>query len=127
LEFERERLKASEIQLLQDIDSLRQDRAVVVSKVVPNLAMKLVYSDEMGILVAKLVRAAIIYGRCMPFEEVAKLKEPFILKKMPDYHTSSKDEYDQAGEDMANASYPFLSEFTSNPYASMEQLLSKNP
>ncbi|GJR87060.1 hypothetical protein Tco_0211071 [Tanacetum coccineum] len=38
-------------------------------------------------------------------------------QKMPGYRTSSKDEYDRAGEDMANAFYPFLSEFTSNPYA----------
>ncbi|GKF17784.1 hypothetical protein Tco_0062702, partial [Tanacetum coccineum] len=60
-------------------------------------------------------------------EEVAKLKEPFILEKMPDYRTSSKDEYDRAGEDMANASYPFLSKFISNPYASVEQLLSIKP
>ncbi|GKD71819.1 hypothetical protein Tco_1325909, partial [Tanacetum coccineum] len=61
------------------------------------------------------------------FEEVAKLKEPFVLEKMPDYRTSLKDEYDRAGEDMANASYPFLSSFTSNPYAYMEQLLSIKP
>ncbi|GJW12697.1 hypothetical protein Tco_1578524 [Tanacetum coccineum] len=111
----------------QEIDGLRQDRAVVVSKVVPDAIMKLVHSDEMGILVARLVRAAIIHGRCTEFEEVAKLKEPFVLEKMPSYRTSSKDEYDQAREDMANASYPFLSEFTSNSYASVEQLLSIKP
>ncbi|GJS98564.1 hypothetical protein Tco_0819734 [Tanacetum coccineum] len=110
----------------QEIDSLRQDRAAIVSKVVPDAAMKLVYSDEMGVLV-RLVRATIIHGRCTAFKEVAKLKEPFILEKIPGYRTSSKDEYDRAGEDMANASYPFLSEFTSNPYASVEQLLSMKP
>ncbi|GJV82878.1 hypothetical protein Tco_1522776 [Tanacetum coccineum] len=88
---------------------LRQDRAAIVSKVVPDAAMKLVHSDEMGVLVARIVRAAIIHGRCTTFKEVAKLKEPFVLEKMPDYRTSSKDEYDRAGEDMANASYPFLS------------------
>nr|GEY83068.1 hypothetical protein [Tanacetum cinerariifolium] len=96
LKSEREILKASEIQVLQEIDSLRQDRAIV-------------------------------HGKCTAFEEVAKLKEPFVLEKMPDYHTSLKDEYDRAGEDMANASYPFLSEFTSNPYAYVEQLLSMKP
>ncbi|GJZ04098.1 hypothetical protein Tco_0537373 [Tanacetum coccineum] len=127
LESERERLKASEIQVLQEIDSLRQDRAATVSKVFPDATMKLVHSDEMGVLVARLVRAAIIHGRCTTFEEVAKLKEPFVLEKMPDYRTSSKDEYDRAGEDMANASYPFLSKFTLNPYASVEQLLSMKP
>ncbi|GJS81021.1 hypothetical protein Tco_0747562 [Tanacetum coccineum] len=127
LEPERKRLKASEIQVLQEINSLRQDKAVVVSKVVPDASMKLVHSDEMGVLVVRLVRSAIIHGRCTAFEEVAKLKEPFVLEKMHGYRTSSKDEYDRAGEDMANASYPFLSEFTSNPYASVEQLLSIKP
>ncbi|GJZ63846.1 hypothetical protein Tco_0620267 [Tanacetum coccineum] len=36
----------------------------------------------------------IIYGRCTGIEEVAKLKDPFVLEKMPDYRTSLKDEYD---------------------------------
>nr|GEV16840.1 retrotransposon protein, putative, unclassified [Tanacetum cinerariifolium] len=71
----------------------------------------------MGVLVARLVRAPIVHGRCTKFEEIAKLKEPFVREKMPGYHMSSKDEYDRAGEDMANASFLFLSEFTSNPYA----------
>ncbi|GJR70127.1 hypothetical protein Tco_0016192 [Tanacetum coccineum] len=104
----------------KEIDSLRRDKAAIVSKVVPNAAMKLVHSDEMGVLVARLVRVAIIHGRCTAFEEVAKLKEPFILEKMPGYRTSLKDEYDRAREDMANASYPFFSEFTLNPNASVE-------
>ncbi|GKE15462.1 hypothetical protein Tco_1423039, partial [Tanacetum coccineum] len=89
-----------------EIDRLRQDRAAVVSKVVPDAAMKLVYGDEMGVLVARLVRAAIIHGRCTAFEEIAKLKEPFVLEKMPGYRMSSKDEYDRVREDMANASFP---------------------
>ncbi|GJT67135.1 hypothetical protein Tco_1018615 [Tanacetum coccineum] len=127
LESKKERLKASGIQLLQEIDSLRQDRAAIVTNVVLNAAMKLVHSDEMGVLIAKLVRASIIYSRCATFEEVAKLNEPFILEKMPEYHTSSKEEYDQARDDLANASYSFLFDFTSNPYAYVEQLLSKKP
>ncbi|GKB39475.1 hypothetical protein Tco_0884417 [Tanacetum coccineum] len=49
---------------LLEIDRLRQDRAAVVSKVIPNAKMKLVHSDEMGVLVARLVRAAIVHGRC---------------------------------------------------------------
>ncbi|GKA04744.1 hypothetical protein Tco_0683864 [Tanacetum coccineum] len=110
-----------------EIDMLRQDRATIVSKVVPDAAMKLVYRDEMGVLVARLVRAAIIHGRCTAFKEIAKLNEPFVLKKMSGYCMSSKDEYDRAREDMANASFPFLSEFTSNPYASVEQLLLIKP
>nr|GEW28384.1 hypothetical protein [Tanacetum cinerariifolium] len=92
LESKRDRLKAFEIQMLQKIDRLRQDRAVVVSKVVPDAAMKLVHSNEMGILVARLVREAIVHGRCTTFKEIAKLKEPFVLEKMPGYHISSKDE-----------------------------------
>ncbi|GKF28273.1 hypothetical protein Tco_0094615, partial [Tanacetum coccineum] len=57
----------------------------------------------------------------------SQVEGAFFLEKMIDYRTSPKDEYDRAGEDMANASYPFLSEFTSNPYASVEQLLSIKP
>ncbi|GKB07904.1 hypothetical protein Tco_0836188 [Tanacetum coccineum] len=122
-----ERLKLSEVQLLQEIDALKQDRASVVARVVPDAAIKLIRSDEMGMLVAKLVKASIIYGRCAAFEEVAKLKEPFVMEKMTGYHPSSKQEYDQAGDDLANASYPFLSEYVNDPYASLEQLLSKKP
>ncbi|GKD91880.1 hypothetical protein Tco_1371717, partial [Tanacetum coccineum] len=127
LESERERLKLSEIQLLQEMDALKQDRASVVAKVVPDAATKLIRSDEMGMLVAKLVKASIIYGRCAAFEEVAKLKEPFVMEKMAGYHPSSKQEYDQAGDDLANASYPLLSKYVNDPYASLEQLLSKKP
>nr|GEZ72672.1 hypothetical protein [Tanacetum cinerariifolium] len=64
---------------------------------------------------------------CTTFEEISKLKEPFVLEKMPSHRMSSKDKYDRAGEDMANASFPFLSEFTLNPYAFVEQLLSIKP
>nr|GEZ36443.1 hypothetical protein [Tanacetum cinerariifolium] len=53
------------------------DRAEVVSKVVPYVAMKLVNSDDMGRLIARLVSASIFYGRCQIFEEVAKMKDPF--------------------------------------------------
>nr|GEW61904.1 hypothetical protein [Tanacetum cinerariifolium] len=104
----------------QEIDILRQDRVAVISKFVPDAAMKLFHSDEMGILISRLVRETIVHGRCMKFKEIAKLNEPFILEKMPSYRMSSKDEYDQAGDDMANASFPFFSKFTSNPYASVE-------
>ncbi|GJQ97417.1 hypothetical protein Tco_0008556 [Tanacetum coccineum] len=96
-------------------------------KVVPDAATKLIRSDEMGMLVAKLVKASIIYGRFDAFEEVAKLKEPFVMEKMDGYRPSSKQEYDQAGDDLANASYPFLFKYVNDPYASLEQLLSKKP
>nr|GEZ86191.1 hypothetical protein [Tanacetum cinerariifolium] len=89
LESERERLKTSKIQLLQEIDRLR------------------------------------IGPLCVAFEEVAALKEPFVLEKIPSYRPFSKEEYDRAGDDMANAYYPFLTELTADPYASIEQLLLK--
>ncbi|GJR32666.1 hypothetical protein Tco_1108898 [Tanacetum coccineum] len=107
--------------------SKRQDRAAVVAKIVPGAARKLVLSDEMGVLVTRLVKASIIHGRCMAFEEVAELKEPFVLEKMPCYRPFLKEEYDRSGDDMANASYPFLTELTADPYASVEQLLLKKP
>ncbi|GKF75282.1 hypothetical protein Tco_0224726, partial [Tanacetum coccineum] len=110
-----------------EIDSLRQDRAVVVAKVVPDAAMKLVHSDEIGILVGRLVKASIIHDRCVAFEEVAELKELFVLEKMPCYRPFLKEEYDRAGDDMANASYPFLTELAADPYAYVEQLLLKKP
>ncbi|GKC40456.1 hypothetical protein Tco_1052840 [Tanacetum coccineum] len=125
LESKRKRLKTSKTRLLQEIDSLRQDKAGVVTKVILNATMKLVHSDKMGVLVARLVKASIIHGRCVAFEEVAKLKEPFVLEKMPGYRPFLKEEYDRAGDDMANASYPFLTELTADLYASVEQLLSK--
>ncbi|GJY90536.1 hypothetical protein Tco_0505732 [Tanacetum coccineum] len=48
IESEREMLKSSKIQLLQEIDSLKQDRAAVVSKVIPDAAMKLVRRDGLA-------------------------------------------------------------------------------
>nr|GEV15022.1 hypothetical protein [Tanacetum cinerariifolium] len=92
----------NEIETLQRrVDGLhnectRLDRASVVAKVVPDAATKLIRSDEMGMLVAKLVKASIIYGRCAAFEEVSKLKKPFVMKKVASYRPSSKQEYDQA-------------------------------
>nr|GEV65627.1 hypothetical protein [Tanacetum cinerariifolium] len=91
LEFERERLKVSKGQLLHEIDSLKQNRATVVIKVIPGGAIKLLRSDEMGLLVTKLVKTAIFHDRCTTFEEVASLKEPFVLEKMLGYRTSSKE------------------------------------
>ncbi|GJU88486.1 hypothetical protein Tco_1300909 [Tanacetum coccineum] len=63
LESEREWLNSSVVHLLQEIDSLRQDKAAVVSKVVPRVATELVRSDKMGLLVAKLIKVAMFYGR----------------------------------------------------------------
>ncbi|GKC37094.1 hypothetical protein Tco_1049478, partial [Tanacetum coccineum] len=110
-----------------EIDNLKQDKVAVISKVISNAAMKLVRSDDLGVLIAKLVRASIIYGRCQAFEEVAVIKEPFVLEKMSGYRPSSKEEYDQAGDALANASYPFLAKYVINPYVSLEQVLSNKP
>nr|GEZ10693.1 hypothetical protein [Tanacetum cinerariifolium] len=106
LQRQRERLKLSKIQVLQEMDALKHDMALVVAKVVPDAATKLILSDEMGILVVKLVKASILYGRCADLEEINKLKEPFVMEKMAGYRPFSKQEYDQAGDDLANESIP---------------------
>ncbi|GJT35973.1 hypothetical protein Tco_0926392 [Tanacetum coccineum] len=112
----------------QTLSTLRaRDRAAVVTKVVPDAAMKLIQSDEVGILVAKLAKASKFHDKCAAFKEVSNLKEPFMLEKMLGYRPSSKEEFDRAGDDLANASYPFLVELTIDPYALMEQLLSNKP
>ncbi|GJW46145.1 hypothetical protein Tco_0077791 [Tanacetum coccineum] len=102
-------------------------RVAVVPKVVPHIAMKLVYSDEMGILVARLVKKAIIHGRYTAFKEVTDQKEPFELEKMSGYSPLSKKELNQASDNVATASYPFLGKATADPYAPLEVLLSKKP
>nr|GFC57121.1 hypothetical protein [Tanacetum cinerariifolium] len=78
-----------QVDRLHEIDRLRQDRAAVVSKV----ATKLICSDEIGLLVARLVKAAMFHRRCTTFDEVAALKEPFDLEKMHSYRSSSKKEF----------------------------------
>nr|GEU39096.1 hypothetical protein [Tanacetum cinerariifolium] len=54
----------------------------VVSKVVPYIAMELVYRDELGRIVGKLFCSTIFYERCVAFEEVSEMKEPFDLTKV---------------------------------------------
>ncbi|GJR37302.1 hypothetical protein Tco_1212986 [Tanacetum coccineum] len=103
-----------------EVDSLRHDRAAVVSRVIPNAAMKLIRSDKMGVLIARLDKASIIYGRCTVFEEVAELNKPFVLEEMLGFRPSSNEEYDRAGNDLVDASYPFLAELTADPHACME-------
>ncbi|GJZ03712.1 hypothetical protein Tco_0536987 [Tanacetum coccineum] len=112
----------AEIETLQsqEVDSLRHDRAAVVSRVIPNAAMKLIRSDKMGVLIARLDKASIIYGRCTVFEEVAELNKPFVLEEMLGFRPSSKEEYDRAGNDLVDASYPFLAELTADPHACVE-------
>nr|GEV21268.1 putative reverse transcriptase domain-containing protein [Tanacetum cinerariifolium] len=48
LKAEKAKLEATKASLHQEVESVRRDRAEVVSKVVSNVAMKLVRSDEIG-------------------------------------------------------------------------------
>ncbi|GJS46231.1 hypothetical protein Tco_0596352 [Tanacetum coccineum] len=116
----RERVRLMVSTLLQEVDSLRKDSVAVVARVISDVAMKLIRSDEMGVLIARLVKASIIHGRCTTFEEVAELKKLSILEEMSGYRPSSKEEYNRAGNDLADASYRFLAELTVDPHASME-------
>ncbi|GJW99042.1 hypothetical protein Tco_0180850 [Tanacetum coccineum] len=119
-------LEVFEATLRQEVEVVKRDRAEVVSKVVPYVSMELVHSNEMAMLVGKLVSSAIFYGRCAAFEEVANMKEPFELMKVKGYRPSYKKEHTKAGNDLATATFPFLSEFVADPSASVEALLSKN-
>ncbi|GJR94498.1 hypothetical protein Tco_0266672 [Tanacetum coccineum] len=103
------------------------DRVEVVSKVVPYVAMKGVHSDERAMFVGKLVSFAVFYGRCVAFEEVVDIKEPFDLAKVKGYRPFYKKEHTKAGNDIATATFPFLSEVIANPSASVEALFSKKP
>ncbi|GKE18641.1 hypothetical protein Tco_1426218 [Tanacetum coccineum] len=75
----------------------------------------------------ELVSSAIFYGRCKAFEQVAAMKEPFNLSKVKGYCPSYKKEHDQAGNDLATATFPWLLEFVADPSALVEVLLSKKP
>ncbi|GJW30876.1 hypothetical protein Tco_0047751 [Tanacetum coccineum] len=76
---EKGRLEVVEASLRQKVEAVKCDRAEVVSKVVPYVAIELVHSDEMDMLVGKLVSSAIFYHTYAAFEEVVNMKEPFDL------------------------------------------------
>nr|GEV32178.1 putative ribonuclease H-like domain-containing protein [Tanacetum cinerariifolium] len=61
-----------------EIESLKQDRAAVVSKVIPDAAMKLIHSDDLGVLIAKLVSASKeeYQGKMRP-----TWKGPYVIRK----------------------------------------------
>ncbi|GKD37417.1 hypothetical protein Tco_1257624 [Tanacetum coccineum] len=82
IESERERLKSVEIKLLQEIDSLKQDRDVVVSKFVPDIAIKLIRSDDLGVLIAKLVRI------CQASDALANASYPFLAEYVANSYAS---------------------------------------
>nr|GEU36901.1 hypothetical protein [Tanacetum cinerariifolium] len=81
LEAEKARLEVIEVSLQKEVEDLKHDRREVVLKVVPYAVMKLLHSDDMGSLVGKLVSSANLYGRCIAYEQVANMNEPFDLSK----------------------------------------------
>ncbi|GJU91563.1 hypothetical protein Tco_1303986 [Tanacetum coccineum] len=91
LEAEKVKLEVVKASLRQESHDAKLDRAEVISKVVPYVAMELVNSDDMDRLVAKLVSASILYGRCHTFEEVVKMKDPFDITKVKGYRVSNED------------------------------------
>nr|GFA10238.1 hypothetical protein [Tanacetum cinerariifolium] len=93
LEVEKARLKAVEASLRREVEELKQNRRDIVSKVIPYTAMKLVHSEELGMLVGMLVSSAITYIRCMVYEQVATMKEPFNLSKAKGYRSSYEKEH----------------------------------
>ncbi|GKA46828.1 hypothetical protein Tco_0739711, partial [Tanacetum coccineum] len=127
LEAEKVKLEAAEASPRQELEKSKLDRAEVVSKVVPYVAIELVPSDNMGKLVAKLVSSSIFYGRCQAFEEVANMKDPFDLTKVKGYRPSYKQEHTKAGNEFVTATFPYLADVVADPYASIESLLSKKP
>nr|GEX44097.1 hypothetical protein [Tanacetum cinerariifolium] len=59
--------------------------------------------------------------------EVADMKDPFDLLKVKGYRPSYKKEHTQAGNKLATATFPWLTEFVADPSATIEVLLSKKP
>ncbi|GJR48120.1 hypothetical protein Tco_1316223 [Tanacetum coccineum] len=102
-------------------------RAKVISMVVPYIAMELVHSNELGMLVGKLVSSTVFYERCVAFEDAAEMKEPFDLTNEKGYRPSYKNEHTKASNDLATATFPFLSEVVADPSASVKALISKKP
>ncbi|GJV74726.1 probable xyloglucan endotransglucosylase/hydrolase protein 30 [Tanacetum coccineum] len=133
IEAEKARLEAFEVSIQKEVDDVKQDRMDVVSKVVPYAAMKLIYNDDLGSLVGRLVSFAIFYGRCKAFEQVAGMKEPFELSKVKGYRPSYKKEHNQASNDLATATFPWLSPsktqalVASSPKATPSSVLGSNP
>ncbi|GKB13210.1 hypothetical protein Tco_0847133 [Tanacetum coccineum] len=72
---------------------------------------------------AKKLRLSNVIGRrCAAFEKVADI---FDLAKVKGYRHSYKKEHTKVGNDLATATFPFLSKVVADPSASVEALLSK--
>ena len=134
LKSEKNRLMEQKTKLQQEADalnlqceSLQKDRAEVVAKVIPYIAMELYHSDEVGQVVANLVNAALFHGKCTTLEEIVETGEPVILLKVSYYRPSHEQDYDATSNAYASADIPFLSKVTKDPRVSVERLLSKKP
>ncbi|GJY12391.1 hypothetical protein Tco_0381700 [Tanacetum coccineum] len=84
LEAEKARLEATKASLKKEVDDVKRDRIEVILKVVPYAALEL----------------------------VADMKDPFNLSKVKGYRPSYKKEHTQAGNDLAIATFLWLSEAT---------------
>ncbi|GKC50237.1 hypothetical protein Tco_1072982 [Tanacetum coccineum] len=127
LEANKARLEAVEASLKKEVDDVKHDRMEVISKVVPYTTLEVVHSDKLGRLVGKLVSSVILYGRCVAFEQVADMEDPFDLSKVKGYLPLYKKEHTQAVNELATATFPWLSEFVADPSAPIKVLLSKKP
>jgi predicted RNase H-like nuclease (RuvC/YqgF family) len=134
LEEERSKLGEREIKLCEDLDglkrkynALKKDRAAVVSKVIPYIAMELYHSDEVGKMIGDVVNVAIYHGKCTTLEEVSTTGKSVELSEVAYYRAIHKAEYDHASNLLTAAEYPFLVDATKDPMASFETLLSKKP
>ncbi|GJS02269.1 hypothetical protein Tco_0318777 [Tanacetum coccineum] len=111
----------------QKWEGYQQSLSTLESKVTSLKAKKLVYSDDMGSLVGKLVSSSILYRRCRAYEPVTNMKEPFDLSKVKCYRSSYKKDHTQTINDFTIATFPWLDEFVADPSTLIEVLLSKKP
>nr|GEU48612.1 putative reverse transcriptase domain, ribonuclease H-like domain protein [Tanacetum cinerariifolium] len=127
LEAKKANLEAIEALLCQKIEEVKHDKREVVSMVVPYACMELLHNDELGRLVGKLVSSAITFSRCMAYDQVARMKEPFNLSKVKGYRSSYENVHTQANNDLSTATFSLLNEYVADASASVEALLSKKP
>nr|GEX51535.1 hypothetical protein [Tanacetum cinerariifolium] len=113
---------------------LRQKIVSLLAENLANLESKVVALEaEKGKLEAAkaLPREKIKALKCDRAEvvskEVANLKEPLDMAKVKGYRTMYRKEHIKAGNDLAAATFPFLSEVVADPSASVEAFLSKKP
>ncbi|GJZ74795.1 hypothetical protein Tco_0639260 [Tanacetum coccineum] len=78
-------------------------------------------SDDMGKIVTKIVNACIFNGRCLTFEEIAKMKEPLDITNVKGYRTSYKQEHTKAGNNLATATFTYLVDVVADPHAHVEK------